>query len=632
MERRRNRVRPDGHMAGMQGPVTRLGATHLGDGRCEFLVWAPNAASAAVHLVSPQDRIEPLESSAHGYYSAVVRNAGPGTRYFFRLDGNRDRPDPASRFQPDGVHGPSEVIDEDFSWEDQRWCGVPLSDLIIYELHVGTFTPEGNFESVISCLDKLKDLGVTAIELMPVAQFPGDRNWGYDGTYPYAVQNSYGGPVGLKRLVNACHQKGMAVLLDVVYNHLGPEGNYLWDYGPYFTNRYRTPWGEAINFDGPQSDEVRRFFIENALYWITQFHVDGLRLDAVHAIMDFSARPFLEELAEATNARAERLNRRVHLIAESALNDPRLVRSKDLGGFGLDAQWNDDFHHALHVCLTGERFGYYEDFGHFSHLVKAFRDGFVYSGQYSAYRKQRHGNTSRHLPAQRFVVFSQNHDQIGNRMKGERLTSLIDFETLKLTAGLVMLSPYIPLLFMGEEYGETAPFPYFISHSDRDLVEAVRKGRQEEFASFRWQGEPPDPQSLETFQSARLVRDQAQDSRKQIIFDLYQWLIHFRKQSLVLSRLNKEDMDVQGLELDQTLFVRCWNHHTELALVFLLGKKWTKVSLPFPEGQWSRLFDSSEKRWLGPGSRVPQKVRSEGAVFLDLAPRCFLIWRDEERA
>jgi maltooligosyltrehalose trehalohydrolase len=614
----------------MQNPMTRLGATDLGDGRCEFLVWAPNAASAAVHLVSPGERVEPLEGSGSGYHSAVIHNVGPGTRYYFRLDGERDRPDPASRFQPAGVHGPSEVIDEGFPWEDQRWCGIPLSDLIIYELHVGAFTQQGTFEGIVPCLDELKALGVTAIELMPVAQFPGDRNWGYDGTYPFAVQNSYGGPVGLKRLVNACHEKGMAVLLDVVYNHFGPEGNYVWDYGPYFTNRYRSPWGDAINFDGPHSDEVRRFFIENALYWITQFHVDGLRLDAVHAIIDFSARPFLEELAGAVHARAEELNRRVHLIAESALNDNRLVLSRDLGGLGLDAQWNDDFHHALHALLTGERFGYYEDFGRFSHLVKAYGDGFVYTGQYSAYRKRRHGNSSRHIPAHRFVVFSQNHDQIGNRMKGERLASLVGFEELKLAAGLVLLSPYIPLLFMGEEYAETAPFPYFISHSDRDLVEAVRKGRREEFASFRWQGEPPDPQSLEPFMSARLNRGPGRNSRQQVMFDLHQWLIDLRKRTPALSRPGRENMEVQGYELEQILFVRRWSDHTEWALVFHFGKEWTRGSIPLPEGQWTRILDSSEKRWLGPGSRVPQEVRSQGIVFLDLAPRSFLIWSNGE--
>jgi maltooligosyltrehalose trehalohydrolase len=612
--------------------MTRLGATDLRDGRCEFLVWAPKAASVAVHLVSSGERVEALEGSGSGYHSAVIHNVGPGTRYYFRLDGERDRPDPASRFQPAGIHGPSEVIDEGFPWEDQCWCGIPLSDGIIYEIHVGVFTQEGTFESIVHFLDELKALGVTAIELMPVAQFPGDRNWGYDGTYPFAVQNSYGGPVGLKRLVNACHEKGMAVLLDVVYNHFGPEGNYLWDYGPYFTNRYRTPWGDAVNFDGPHSDEVRRFFIENALYWITQFHVDGLRLDAVDAIIDFSARPFLEELAGAVHARAEELNRRVHLIAESALNDTRLVRSRDLGGFGLDAQWNDDFHHASHALLTGERFGYYEDFGPFSHLVKAYRDGFVYTGQYSAYRKRRHGNPSRDIPANRFVVFSQNHDQIGNRMKGERLASLVGFEELKLAAGLVLLSPYIPLLFMGEEYGETAPFPYFISHSDRDLVEAVRKGRREEFASFRWQGELPDPQSLETFMSARLNRGPGRNSRQKVMFDLHQWLIAFRKRTPVLARPSKENMDVQGYELEQILFVRRWSDHTEWAMVFHFGQPSIRTSIPLPQGQWVRIFDSSDERWLGPGSRVPQEVRSQGVVFLDLAPRSFLIWSNGETA
>jgi maltooligosyltrehalose trehalohydrolase len=607
--------------------MTRLGATDLGHGRCEFLVWAPNVISVAVHMVSPQERVEPLEGSHNGYHSAVLHNVTPGTRYYFTLDGDRDRPDPASRSQPMGVHGPSEVINQDFPWADQHWCGIPLTDLVIYELHVGTFTQGGTFDAVIPYLDELKRLGITAIELMPVAQFPGDRNWGYDGTYLFAVQNSYGGSVGLKRLVNACHEKGMAVLLDVVYNHLGPEGNYLWDYGPYFTDRYRTPWGDAINFDGPQSDEVRRFFIENALYWITQFHVDGLRLDAVHAIMDFSAHPFLQELAETIHIQAEKLHRRVHLIAESALNDTRLVRSKDLGGFGLDAQWNDDFHHALHALLADERFGYYEDFGHFSDLVKAFRDGFVYSGQYSAYRKRRHGNSSRHIPAHRFVVFSQNHDQIGNRMKGERLTSLVDFETLKLAAGLVMLSPYIPLLFMGEEYGETAPFPYFISHSDRDLVEAVRKGRREEFAAFRWQGEPPDPQSPETFTSARLNRGPSRNSRQQVMFDLHQWLILFRKQSTALSRLSREDMEIQGCGHGQTLFVRRWNGANEVALVYHFSQESGRVSIPLPQGKWARILDSSEKRWLGPGSCVPQQVISQGTVSLDLSPRSFVILR-----
>jgi len=338
------------------------------------------------------------------------------------------------------------VVDPDFRWDDHLWEGIPLQAYVLYEIHVGTFTPEGTFDAVITHLDELKELGITAIELMPNAQFSGARNWGYDGVFPFAVQSSYGGPWGLKRLVNACHQKEVAVVLDVVYNHLGPEGNYLGDFGPYFTDRYRTPWGHAINFDGPHSDEVRRFFIENALYWITEFHIDALRIDAVHAILDFSAEHFLRELASAVNKRARSLNRRVYIIAESALNDTEVIRSRKLGGHGLDAQWNDDFHHALHTLLTKEEKGYYKDFGRFKHLVKAFSDGFVYSGEYSPYRGRRHGNSSRHIPADRFVVFAQNHDQVGNRMRGERLSSLVSFEGLKLAAGTVILSPYIPLL------------------------------------------------------------------------------------------------------------------------------------------------------------------------------------------
>ena len=316
---------------------------------------------------------------------------------------------------------------------------------MLYELHVGTFTAQGTFDAIVPHLDELKDLGITSIELMPVAQFPGDRNWGYDGVYPFAVQNSYGGPEGLKRLVNACHQRGLAVTLDLVYNHLGPEGNYLQDFGPYFTDRYRTPWGSAINFDGPESDEVRRFFIENALYWVTEFRVDALRLDAVHGIFDFSALHFLQELAAAVHEQAEQLNRRIYVIAESDLNDVRIVRSPELGGYGLDAQWNDDFHHALHTLLTGERTGYYEDFGRIQDLAKAFAEGFVYSGAYSPARRRRHGNSSKDLAAPRFVVFAQNHDQVGNR---HRLSALVSFEWLKLAAAVVLLSPFIPLLFI----------------------------------------------------------------------------------------------------------------------------------------------------------------------------------------
>ena len=344
----------------------------------------------------------------------------------------------------------------------------------------------------------------------------------------------------------------MAVVLDVVYNHLGPEGNYLWDYGHYFTDRYRTPWGEAINFDGPHSDEVRRFFIDNALYWISECHIDALRLDGLHAIVDNSPQPFLAELAQAVHDRAERLNRRVYLMAESDLNDVRLIRAPEVGGYGLDAHWNEDFHHALHTLLTGEQSGYYQDFGQLSQLAKAFQEGYVYSGQYSPYRKRRHGSSSRGLPGQRFIVFAQNHDQVGNRLQGERLSQLLSFEALKLAAGAIILSPYLPLLFMGEEYGEEAPFLYFISHSDPELVDAVRRGRREEFAAFSWQAEPPDPQDDKTFQRSKLNHDLKNLEPHRVLREFYRELLHIRRQTF-LNACGRIDREVQPYEKRKSL-------------------------------------------------------------------------------
>ena len=374
-----------------------LGARYLGGGRTAFRVWAPFAEKVEVQLVAPQRGAVRMEKDGRGYFAAEAE-VPQGALYFYAING-REYPDPASRSQPRGVHGPSEVTGLDFPWRDAAWTGIELKDYIIYELHVGTFTAEGTFDAITGHLPELKALGITAVELMPVAQFPGGRNWGYDGVLPYAVQDTYGGPAGLKRLVDACHHEGLAVILDVVYNHIGPEGNHLAEFGPYFTDRYRTPWGAALNFDGPDSDEVRRFFIENALYWVADFHIDALRLDALHAILDISPYTFLEELAAAVHRRAAELGRRVYLIGESSADDARLVRPAAEGGLGLDAQWNDDFHHALHALLTGEKEGYYQDYGEVRHLVKALREGFVYSGEYSAFRRRRHGTSSRDIPA-----------------------------------------------------------------------------------------------------------------------------------------------------------------------------------------------------------------------------------------
>ncbi len=602
-----------------------LGANPLGDDTCGFLVWAPAIDRVDVHILSPEERIAPLEKVSRGRHYGVVQRVKPGTRYFYRLDGNKERPDPASKFQPEGVHGPSQVIDPHFAWEEHLWSGIPLSDYVLYELHVGTFTAQGDFDAIVPHLDELKGLGITSIELMPVAQFPGDRNWGYDGVYPFAAQNSYGGPEGLKRLVNACHKRGMAVTLDVVYNHLGPEGNYLNDFGPFFTSRYHTPWGSAVNFDGPESDEVRRFFIENALYWVREFRIDALRLDAVHGIFDFSALHFLQELACEVHAQAERLNRRIYVIAESDLNDARLVRSQELGGYGVDAQWNDDFHHALHTLLTRERTGYYEDFGRIQDLAKAFVEGFVYSGAYSPARRRRHGNSSKTISARKFVVFAQNHDQVGNRLKGDRLSTLVSFEGLKLAAAVVLLSPFIPLLFMGEEYGETAPFPYFVSHSDSDLIEAVRRGRREEFPHLQRADEPPDPQEEATRQSAKLDHSLRRQGRHRILYELYKELIKLRNETRARVGLSRDRMEVVCLERQSALVVRRWGRREHVAAIFHFGDAAVSVNVPLPYGRWLKRLASGDERWNGPGPDLPTVLHSEGEVSVTLTKHAFLI-------
>ncbi len=604
-----------------------LGATYLGEGRCHFLVWAPGAAKAEVRIAAPKDRTIEMQRQERGYHQVLVEGVAPGTRYTYRLDGRTEKPDPASHYQHEGVHGPSEVVDLAFEWEDAGWSGVDLADTIIYEIHVGTYTDRGTFEAVIPHLDGLKELGVSAIELMPVAQFPGDRNWGYDGAFPFAVQNSYGGPAGLHALVEACHRRGLAVVLDVVYNHLGPEGNYLALFGPYFTDRYRTPWGQAINFDGPESDEVRRFFIENALYWTKCFHIDALRLDAVHAIVDPSARPILEELGVAVHRQARELKRKVQVIAESDRNDSRMVRSREAGGYGLDAQWSDDFHHALHTLLTPERNGYYRDFGAVEDLAKAYREGFVYSGQYSIFRNRRHGNSSRDLPPDRFVVFAQNHDQVGNRLMGERLGQLVSFEALKLAAGAVLLSPFVPLIFMGEEYGETAAFKYFVSHSDAQLIEAVRKGRQEEFAAFDWEGPVPDPQDPGTFQSCKLDHGLRFEGDHRILYDFVRELIRLRKELPALSRDRKEEMEALAFEREKLLWVRRWRSDHQAVMLFNFGDKAATAVLPFPKAVFRKAMDSADGRWHGRGCLCPDLLEADGNASLSVAPKSLVIFQ-----
>jgi len=589
-----------------------LGATVLDSSKVCFKVWAPAATELSVALQSRgYDRAIPMNKDERGYFSATASDVRAGEDYFYAVDGQSRYPDPASRFQPQGVHGPSRIVDPDtFQWEDDAWEGISLRNYIIYELHVGTFTHEGDFASVTRNLDYLADLGITALELMPVAQFPGSRNWGYDGTFPFAPQNTYGGPEGLKALINSAHKRGIAVVLDVVYNHFGPEGNWLHRFGPYFTDRYKTPWGDAVNFDGPFSDEVKRFFIINALYWIMEYHVDALRLDAVHGILDSGAHHFLQELSDAVHALSDRSGRQVFLIAESDLNDVKIINPAEKGGYALDAQWNDDFHHALHAVLTGEKQGHYEDFGSLSDFATALREGFVYSGRYSYYRKRRHGNSSLERPAEQFVVFAQSHDQVGNRAKGDRLSGVLSLEKLKLAAASFLLSPYIPLLFMGEEYGEPAPFLYFVSHADAALLEAVREGRRSWFSDFRIDEPLPDPADKETFEASALTLSLHDKEWHNALFMFYKELIRLRKTIPALVHLSKEHLEIDCKSREGTLVMRRWFDTDEVFCVMNFNARVVSIELSPPMGRWRRVLDSSTKEWFGAGSLSPEFVVS----------------------
>jgi maltooligosyltrehalose trehalohydrolase len=474
-----------------------LGARPLGDGRCQFRVWAPRADRVSVRLASGE--VE-LEHAGYGVYE-VSAPCAAGEDYWFVLDG-KALPDPCSRWQPDGLRGPSRVVDH-AAWAsgERSVMTPPISELIIYELHVGTFTAEGTFDAAIAHLPELAELGIGAIEIMPVAEFPGVRGWGYDGVYISSAQSSYGGPEGLARLVGAAHESGLAVILDVVYNHLGASGvQAIEAFGPYFTDKYETPWGRAINYDDADCDPVREFVCQSAVGWVRDFGIDGLRLDAIHAIFDSSAEHIVAEVARRVHA----VRQGALVIAESGLNDPRVIRPRDRGGYACDAEWADDFHHALRVLLTGYREGYYADFGRVGQLAKAFHRPHVFDGDYSSFRRRRFGAPADDVPPERFVVFDQNHDQVGNRAYGDRLPE----PARPLAAFCVLLAPFVPLLFMGEEYGETAPFQFFSDHIDPEIATATREGRRREFAAFKQFGqEIPDPQALSTFEASKLTRE-----------------------------------------------------------------------------------------------------------------------------
>ena len=579
--------------------MVNVGAQYLGDGRCRFSVWAPEKKQVKLHLVHPIDKLLEMQPDEQGYYSIETEGIEEGVEYFFVVENKKDLPDPASHHQPEGVHGPSAVVDHNsYQWKDTGWGGVPFHELILYELHVGTFTKEGTFEAIIPRLDDIKKVGINALELMPIGQFPGDRNWGYDGSYPYAVQNSYGGPLALKKLVDACHQKGIAVFLDVVYNHLGPEGNYFSEFGPYFTDKYKVPWGDALNFDGNWSDGVREYFANNALYWFDLYHIDGLRIDAIHAIYDHGAVHFWELFHARIHALEEKTGRKYYTIAESDLNSPVVVKPPESGGYGFTGQWLDDFHHALYTLLHEEGRKLYIDFGLMQQLAKGYTDGFVHSGEYVKFRKRKFGRSSAGIAGDRFIIFTDNHDQAGNRVTGARLSSLIDHERLKIAAAAMFLSPYIPMLFMGEEYAEQAPFFYFVSHSDKELIKAVREGRKEEFAAFNWDTEPPDPQSEKTFNDSKLNWKSREKGDHAVTLNWYTELISLRKKHPALQSFEKNDVRAIPIGEEGLILHRQSPGGLDHALIFFnfSGRELT-CSPSSVNTELYKLLDSKEVCW-----------------------------------
>ena len=597
-----------------------IGLNFNENGEAEIRLWAPLAAQVSV-LKGDGELTLALVDEGYGYWHLQTDQLRAHDQFAFKINPltggeTLNRADPASLFQEEGPQGRSTAFDVNaFHWSDVDWKGVNLNDLIIYELHTGTFTSDGDFASIETKLDYLVELGITAIEIMPVAQFSGNRNWGYDGVFPFAVQNSYGGPLALQHLVDACHAKGLAVILDVVYNHVGPEGNYFSDFGPYFTDKYHTPWGKAINFDDAGCDAVRNFFIENALMWFRDFHIDALRLDAVHAIKDLSPVHILEEIKTYTEKLSQVTGREYQLIVELDLNDERYIRPQSEYGYGMDAQWVDEFHHALRVCTGQTKEGYYSDFNGVTDLAKSYRDAYVYTGQYSAHRQRKFGMPVQQNSGAKFVVFSQNHDQVGNRMLGERSSTLVSFEMLKVMAAAVFCSPFLPLIFMGEEWAETNPFQFFVSHSDEELVEAVRKGRKAEFAAFHNSGDTPDPQDEATFERSKPDWEKIGESKHKTMLSYYKTLIALRKEHPVLANLDRNTVHAEAFSEKNCLVLKRWKDSEEIMALFNFSKQIQTLSIDQAFQQASVLLDSTLIKWNGPNLKSNQ-VSAEGQITL----------------
>jgi len=600
-----------------------LGANLQQEKYCVFSVWAPFATSVELEIVTQHNRRIEATKMMYGYWKAEDANVGAGDRYFYILDGKGRLPDPASRFQPEGVHGPSEIINpQSYTWTDNDWKSIPLGRMIQYELHTGIFSPSGNFDGLSDKLPYLQELGVNTIELMPVAQFPGHRNWGYDGVFPFAVQNSYGGPAGLAKLVDACHRNGMAVILDVVYNHLGPEGNYFEDFGPYFSDRYKTPWGKAVNVDDRYADGMINFILQNVRYWLRDLHLDGLRLDAVHAIYDFSADHIMKQISTEVRKLSELTGRKYVLIAESNLNDVRYLHPVEKGGYGLDAQWNDDFHHAVHSCVTGEQGSYYADYSSVEDLAKAIKNTFVLDGVYSIFRKRTFGSHTDDLHGNQFVIFIQNHDHTGNRKNGERLGHLVSADMQKAACGILFLTPNVPMLFMGEEFNARTPFLYFVSHHDGQLNMQVREGRQKEFEElYAGDYDPaPNPDSEDTFHRSKLDWSELNHPSQQDMLDFYKRLISLRKLHPALISTDRRNCAVQVDGKNKTLIIRRWKGRDQLLAFVNLNNIPVEVEYEIPLRLYLLIHSGPDTE----GMEFPGAI--EGKVNLTVSKESLLVY------
>jgi maltooligosyltrehalose trehalohydrolase len=588
------------------------------DGTTTFALWAPNVKTVTLELGDGRRR--QMKPIGGGWLTTRI-TAGHGEDYTYILDKERIRPDPASRWQPKGVHGPSRLFDPArllWSSTEAQWRAPRLTSGVVYELHVGTFTPQGTFEAAVEQLDDLVALGITHVEVMPVNAFNGEHGWGYDGVGWYAVHEPYGGPEGFARFVDACHRRGLAVILDVVYNHLGPSGNYLADFGPYLTDRYTTPWGGAVNLDGPGSDPVRAFIIQNALGWFTDFRVDALRLDAVHAVIDTSVTHILAELAEATRNLSARLGRPLELIAESDRNDPQIIRPREVGGSSLDAQWVDDLHHAIHVAVTGEQDGYYADYTGLPDVARAYQHGFVFDGCYSAHRQRTVGAPiPDDVSGHRLVTCIQNHDQVGNRALGDRLTTLADPALVRCAILLLCTAPHVPLLFMGEEYGETRPFQFFTSHPEPELAKAICEGRRAEFAAFgSFTGTVPDPQDPATRKRSVLDRTTAETETGRARRRLWTDLLHARRTQPALANGRRELVEVAIVTATTLALVR--RDPRAPAVLVAANLDTETASIATPPGQWTLALSTDDRRYGGERATPIEVVEGTAKI----PPRC----------